>query len=79
MTLTEITAEQAREIGELAPNDRPSALAVANAGGAMLLDVPAEAEIAEPIVLRLHGESVDDLVWGQLVDPGRPRTPRRPS
>ncbi len=67
VTLTAITAEEAREIGELAPNDRPSALAVANAGGAMLLDVPAEAEIAEPIVLRLHGQSVDDLVWGQLV------------
>ena len=67
VTLSEITAEQAREIGELAPNDRPSALAAANAGGAVLLDVPAEAEITEPIVLRLHGQSVDDLVWGQLV------------
>jgi Fe-S cluster assembly protein SufD len=67
VTLTEITAEQAREIGELAPNDRPSALAAARAGAAILLDVPAEAEIAEPIVLRLHGASVDDLVWGRLV------------
>ncbi|GAA4717002.1 Fe-S cluster assembly protein SufD [Nocardioides conyzicola] len=67
VTLTEVTADQARELGELAPNDRPSALAAANAGGAMLLDVPAEAEIAEPIVLRLHGSSVEDLVWGQLV------------
>ncbi len=66
-TLDRITAEQARELGELAPNDRPSALAVANAGGAMLLDVPAETEIDEPIVLRLTGESVDDLVWGHLV------------
>jgi Fe-S cluster assembly protein SufD len=67
VTLSEITADEARAIGELAPNDRPSALAAANAGGAMLLDVPAEAEVDEPIVLRLHGESVDDLVWGQLV------------
>jgi Fe-S cluster assembly protein SufD len=67
VTLTEITAEQAREIGELAPNDRPSALAAAHAGGAMLLDVPAEAEITEPVVLRLHGDSVDDLVWGRLL------------
>jgi Fe-S cluster assembly protein SufD len=33
----------------------------------MLLDVPAEAQVEEPIVLRLHGDSVDDLVWGQLV------------
>jgi Fe-S cluster assembly protein SufD len=67
VTLSEIGDEQAREIGELAPNDRPSALAAANAGGALLLDVPAEAELDEPIVLRLHGESAEDLVWGRLV------------
>jgi Fe-S cluster assembly protein SufD len=67
VTLTEISAEQAQEIGELAPNDRPSALAAAHAGGALLLDVPADAEITEPIVLRLHGESVEDLVWGRLL------------
>jgi Fe-S cluster assembly protein SufD len=67
VTLTEITDEQAREVGELAPNDRPAALAAANAGGALLLDVPADAVVAEPIVLRLHGESVDDLVWGRLL------------
>lgn len=66
VTLTEISDAEAREIGELAPNDRPSALAAANAK-ALLLDVPAEAEVAEPIVLRLHGESVDDLVWGRLI------------
>ena len=67
VTLTEISAEEAREIGELAPNDRPSALAAANAGAAVLLDVPAEAEVTDPIVLRLHGESPDDLVWGRLL------------
>ncbi len=54
-------------MGELAPNDRPSALAAANAGGAMLLDVPADAVVTEPVVLHLHGESVDDLVWGRLI------------
>ncbi len=67
VTLSEISAAEARELGELAPNDRPSALAVANAGGAVLVDVPAEAEIDEPVVLRLDGRSVDDLVWGHLV------------
>ena len=66
VTLTEISDAEARELGELAPNDRPSALAAAHAK-ALLLDVPAEAEVAEPIVLRLHGESVDDLVWGRLI------------
>ncbi|MGA8258521.1 MAG: Fe-S cluster assembly protein SufD [Nocardioides sp.] len=67
VTLTQISAAEARELGELAPNDRPSALAAANAASALLVDVPAELESDEPIVLRLHGESVDDLVWGHLV------------
>ena len=67
VTLERITTDQARDLGELAPNDRPAALAVANGGGAMLLDIPAEAEIDEPIVIRLNGESADDLVWGHLV------------
>ncbi len=67
VTLTRISADEAREMGELAPNDRPSALAVANAGGAMLLDVPAELESDEPVVVRLHGQSPDDLVWGHVV------------
>ncbi len=69
VTLSSITTEQARDLGELAPNDRPSALAVEQAGGALLLDVPAETELNEeqPIVLRLHGESLDQLVWGHLV------------
>lgn len=67
VTLSEIDAATAREVGELAPNDRPSALAVANAASAMLLDVPADLEVEEPVVLRLHGESVDDVVWGHHV------------
>ena len=67
VTLSEIDAATAREIGELAPNDRPSALAVANAASAVLLDVPADLEVDEPVVLRLHGESVDDVVWGHHV------------
>ncbi|KAA1429264.1 Fe-S cluster assembly protein SufD [Nocardioides antri] len=67
VTLTEITAEQAVEIGELAPNERPAALAAANSGGAMLLDVPADTVVEEPVVIRLKGSSVDDLVWGRLL------------
>lgn len=67
VTLSEIDAATAREIGELAPNDRPSALAVANAASAVLVDVPADLEVDEPVVLRLHGESVDDVVWGHHV------------
>lgn len=67
VTLEEISAEEALALGETTPADRPSALAVANAGGAMLLDVPAELEVDAPIVVRLHGESLDDVVWGHLV------------
>jgi Fe-S cluster assembly protein SufD len=47
------------------PVDRASALAVANAGGAMRLSIPAEAEVAEPVVVRLTGTG--GLVYGQLV------------
>jgi Fe-S cluster assembly protein SufD len=65
--LTRITPEEARRMGELPPNELPAALAMARAGGATLLDVPAEAELDEPVVLRLRGESVEDLVWGHLV------------
>ncbi len=67
VTLSEISADEAVALGELAPNDRPAALAVANAGGAVLLDVPAELELDEPVVVNLKGASVDDLVWGHLV------------
>lgn len=66
-TLREVTAEEVVAMGELAPNDRPSALAAAHASRAMLLDVPAEAVITDPVVLHLHGESVEDLVWGRLL------------
>ncbi len=67
VSLSEITTEQAREAGELPPNDRPSALAVANAGGAVLVDVPAGTEVDEPVILRLAGNHADDLVWGHVV------------
>ncbi|TYL55813.1 Fe-S cluster assembly protein SufD [Nocardioides sp. BGMRC 2183] len=67
ITISTITAEEARDLGELPPNERPAALAVANAGGATLVDVPAEFASDEPLVLRLSGDSVDDLVWGHLV------------
>ncbi|WP_139983149.1 Fe-S cluster assembly protein SufD [Nocardioides litoris] len=67
LQLQEISKDEARELGELAPNDRPSALAVDRAVRTVLLDVPAERELDEPVVLRLSGESVDDLVYGHLV------------
>jgi Fe-S cluster assembly protein SufD len=67
VTITEISTEEAAALGEPKPADRPSALAVANAGGAVLVDVPAEVELAEPLVIRLHGGSADETVWGHIV------------
>ncbi|MDT0203627.1 Fe-S cluster assembly protein SufD [Nocardioides sp. AE5] len=67
VTLSTITAAEAREIGEVAPNERPAALSASLSGGATLVDVPADFASDEPIVIRLTGSSVDDLVWGQVV------------
>ncbi|WP_319804162.1 Fe-S cluster assembly protein SufD [Nocardioides dongkuii] len=67
VTLTTVGTEEARTLGELAPNDRPSALAAELAGSVVLIDVPADLELDEPIVVRLHGESADDLVWSRLI------------
>lgn len=66
VTLTEIGADEAREL-ELPPNERPAALSAELSGGAMLLDVPADTRVEEPVVIRLTGASVDDLVWGRLL------------
>ncbi|WP_349803788.1 Fe-S cluster assembly protein SufD [Nocardioides kribbensis] len=67
VTVSSISTAEARALGELAPNDRPSALAVELAGGATLVDVPAELETDGPVLIDLHGESADQLVWGHLV------------
>ncbi|MBF4162027.1 Fe-S cluster assembly protein SufD [Nocardioides acrostichi] len=67
VTLSTVTAEEARALGELGPNERPAALAASLSGGAALLDVPAELECDEPVVIRLSGNTVEDLVWGQLL------------
>ncbi len=65
VTLGEITAEQARGLGIMAPGDRSAALAVEHAGGAMHLAVPADAQLDVPVRVRLSGEG--DRVWGHLV------------
>jgi len=57
VTLTELA------VGD--PLDRTSALAVANSGGAMLLSIPANAELTEPAIVRLTGTG--GLVHGQVI------------
>jgi Fe-S cluster assembly protein SufD len=49
------------------PVDRLSALAVARSGEAVRVVVSADTSYDEPVVLRLRGESADDVVWGHLV------------
>ncbi len=67
VTISDISVERALELAEVLPGDRPAALAVANADGAVLVEVDAEAELTEPVVIKLAGSSVDDLVWGHIV------------
>ena len=65
VTLAEVPAGDPSLESLPMPVDRPAALALANAGGAMRLSVPADLELAEPVVIRLTGAG--ELVYGQLV------------
>ncbi len=67
VTVKEISGAEAAALGVLPPVDRPSALAVARAPGAVLIDVPADLELDQPMVVRLSGESVQERVWGHIV------------
>jgi Fe-S cluster assembly protein SufD len=60
-----ISSADARLMGEVTPGDRPSALAVANAGGAMLLEIAADVELDKPVLIKLSGTG--GLVYGHLV------------
>ena len=67
VTVSEISAAAAAELGEPRPADLPSALAVANASSAVLIDIAAEAELTEPLHIRLTGASADQTVWGHII------------
>ncbi len=67
VVLREISTAEAVDLGVPPPVDRPSALAVARAGGAILVEVPAGRELAEPAVIELTGAGADHQVYGQLV------------
>jgi Fe-S cluster assembly protein SufD len=67
VTVEPIGADEARTLAVEAPVDRISALAVAHARhGAMLVDVPAEAELDRPVVLTVTGTS-GAITQGHLV------------
>ncbi len=67
VTARAISTEEAIALGVPAPVDRPSALAVAQGGGAMLVEVPAGAVLDEPVLIELNGTAADATVYGQVV------------
>lgn len=67
VTTSTISSDEVKGLGVLAPVDRPSALAANLAGEAVKITVPAGHEVAEPLVVRLHGTDPSALVYGQLV------------
>lgn len=70
VTQEPISAEQARELAVEAPLDRVSALAVANAAHATLLDIPAEQELSEPIIITAAGQGSDVVSEHQIIRVG---------
>ncbi len=67
VVVREISTDDATALGVPAPVDRPSALAVAQAGGATLVEVPAGRELHEPVIVELVGTDADAQVYGQVV------------
>jgi Fe-S cluster assembly protein SufD len=67
VTISEITTAEAIALGGPAPVDRIAALAVANAEGAVLIDLPAETEIDRPVMITLTGNDAAQQVFGHVV------------
>jgi Fe-S cluster assembly protein SufD len=66
VTLTEISSDEARALAPRAPGDRAAVQAFARGGGAMHLRIPADAELDEPVRVRLTGTG-GEPVFGHLV------------
>jgi Fe-S cluster assembly protein SufD len=66
VTTSTVTAAEAQGLGILPPQDRAAVVAAAAADGALLLDIPAEAELDEPVRISLAGRG-DEPVHGHLV------------
>ena len=67
VTLMQVPTEQARDRAATAPVDRIAVLAAAHAPTATLLSVPADADLAEPVVLRADGIDAGTVVWENLL------------
>ena len=67
VTTSAITTAEAIALGGPAPVDRIAAYAVANSEGAVLVEVPAEAELDRPVHLMLTGSGIEVPVFGHIV------------
>ena len=67
VTLREVAAGDPLLATVPEPVDRLSALAMSRAGGAVVISVPAEAELAEPVLVDLRGTGGSEVVWGHVV------------
>jgi Fe-S cluster assembly protein SufD len=67
VTLREVRSDDALLAAVPVPVDRLSALAMSRADGAVVVTVPAEAQLDEPVVLHLSGTGESDVVWGHIV------------
>lgn len=67
VTSSTMSVEEWRALQPPKPADRIAAVAAANSGGVAVVDVPAEAELTEPVVLRLTGRDLADRVHGHLL------------
>ncbi|MBT9257290.1 Fe-S cluster assembly protein SufD [Phycicoccus sp. MAQZ13P-2] len=65
VTVSTLPVSDWQALGVPAPQDRAAAVAAAHSGGVALVDVPAEAELAEPVRLRLTGGE-QGLVHGHV-------------
>lgn len=66
VTLSTTSVEEWRGLGLPRPSDRAAAVAAAHSGGVGTIDIPAEAELDEPVRVRLTG-SADEIVHGHLL------------
>lgn len=67
VTTTTISADEARGLGILPPQDRAAAVAAAGAPSVLLVEVAAEAELDAPVRLRLDGTGVDGAAHAHVV------------
>jgi Fe-S cluster assembly protein SufD len=66
VTVSTMPVAQWRELGVPAPQDRAAAVAAAHSGGVGVIDIPAEAELTEPVRITLSGTR-QDLTHGNLL------------